>query len=553
MGLKTEFFIARRMLRGGFEKKISRPIVNLASVGIVLGVMVMILSISIANGFQLEVKNKVLGFGGHIQITEQFGNISQETGKMLVDQQWTSDLSQDPFIKHIQKIAYKPGILQNRNGEDTTSSGKMINEIAGSVFKGVGNDYDLDFLSTHLKEGVIPKFETQTTNDSILISLYTANQLKLSLGQSISCFFVSEGGPKQKKLVIGGIYETGLEDFDKQFVFADINLLRDVNKWGIETYISVEENCTNGFIILRADSYGGNGNYFYSWNGASFSEANRIPFCMESDSMTIRVVSSDIVTSGYFDEPDLYSVPDTAWLTIVKKDTSLTCECSSTDELLSMDYPDESSTIFTVNGITYDAHLKTSGGSNKYYCGGYEVLVHELDDLDEAKKTVNFYTDNVLNVQTIKDRNEDIFNWLSMLDLNVFIIIGLMILVAIINMTSALLVIILERTRMIGILKSLGGKNWSIRKIFLLNGSYIILRGILIGTLLAILIIFLQNTFGFLKLSQSNYYVSTVPMHYVWFKMLLIDLGSFLVCLLALVIPSNMITRISPVTAIKFE
>jgi len=129
----------------------------------------------------------------------------------------------------------------------------------------------------------------------------------------------------------------------------------------------------------------------------------------------------------------------------------------------------------------------------------------------------------------------------------------LMILVAVINMTSALLVIILERTKMIGILKSLGAKNWSIRQIFLMNGGFIILKGILYGNILAFGIIIFQNATGFLTLSQSNYYVSVVPMHYLFWQTIAVNLGAYIICNLALILPSYVITRISPVTAIKFE
>lgn len=554
MGLKTELFIARRMLRGGFEKKISKPIVNLASIGIVLGVAVMILSISVANGFQKEVRDKVLGFGGHIQVTNVFSNESQETSKMLIDQEWVKDIEDDPTLSHIQMIAYKPGILQTKQSSDTTDSGKDIREISGVIFKGISNDYDYSFIEKSMIKGNIPAYQiSQDPNDSILMSLYTASQLKVDTGEKVSCFFVTETGPKQKNLIVGGIFETGLEDFDKQFVFTDLSQLQQINKWGIETYINIEETCTNGFVILKAETYGGNGDYFHSWNGSKFAEANRIPLCLEEGNLTVQLISSDVVSSGYFEEPDLYSVPDTAWLQITKIGDSSSCDCETPNASLNLVYVDDSTTLFLVNGHQYKAVLKTSGGSDKYYCGGYEVLVNEFDELSSAKKSVQFYTDQMLNVQSITDRHPEIFNWLNMLDLNVFIIIGLMILVAIINMTSALLVIILERTRMIGILKALGGNNWQIRKIFLINGSYIILRGIIIGTLLALLIIFLQNSFGFLKLSQSNYYVSKVPMHYVWWPILLINIGSFIICNLAMLLPSYLVTKISPVRAIKFE
>jgi lipoprotein-releasing system permease protein len=554
MGLKTELFIARKMLRGGFEKKISKPIVNLASVGIVLGVAVMILSISVASGFQKEVRDKVLGFGGHIQITEEFTNESQETTKMLIAQEWVQDIQDDPDLSHIQMIAYKPGIVQSKQTTDTTDSGKDIREISGVIFKGISDDYDYDFIEQAMVNGKIPNYQiSKTPNDSILISLYTANQLKVDTGDKLACFLVTEEGPKQKNLIVGGVYETGLEDFDKQFVFMDLSMIQSINGWGIETYITIEETCTNGFVILKAETYGGNGNYYHSWNNAKYSEANRVPLCLEEGEMTVQLVSSDIVSSGYFEDPDLNSVPDTAWLHIVKVGDSSSCDCESPNASTQLDYVDDSTTYFYTNGHQYIATLTTTGGTNNYYCGGYEVLVENFEALDDSKKGVQFYTNNVMNVQSITDRHPEIFNWLNMLDLNVVIIISLMILVAIINMTSALLVIILERTRMIGIIKALGGRNWLIRKIFLLNGSFIILRGIVIGTLLAILIIFLQNTFGFLKLSQSNYYVSEVPMHYVWFPMLLINVGSFIICNLAMLLPSYLVTKIQPVKAIKFE
>lgn len=554
MGLKTELFIARRMLRGGFEKKISKPIVNLASVGIILGITVMILSISVATGFQKEVRDKVLGFGGHIQVTDVFMNESQETSKMLIDQTWKQDIVDDPMLKHIQMIAYKPGIIQSKISTDTTDSGKDIREISGVIFKGISDDYDYSFIENAMVKGSIPNYKiTNEPNDSILISLYTANQLKVDTGDKLACFLVTDNGPKQKNFKVGGVYETGLEDFDKQFAFIEISQIQDMNKWGIETYIGIEETCTNGFVILRAETYGGNGKYHHSWNGASFSEANRIPLCIEEKELTVELVSSDVISSGYFEDPKLYSVPDTAWLHIVKEKDSIACDCESLNASTQLEYIDDSTTLFYAGGIKYTATLRTSGGSNKYYCGGYEVLVNNFEDLDEAKKSVNFYSENVMNVQSIVDRNQDIFNWLNMLDLNVIIIIGLMILVAIINMTSALLVIILERTRMIGVIKSLGGRNWLIRKIFLINGSFIILRGLVIGTLLALVIISLQNTFGFLKLSQSNYYVSEVPMHFDWGAILLVNLGAFIICNMAMLLPSYLVTKIQPVKAIKFE
>ena len=112
---------------------------------------------------------------------------------------------------------------------------------------------------------------------------------------------------------------------------------------------------------------------------------------------------------------------------------------------------------------------------------------------------------------------------------------------------------ILEKTQMIGILKSLGSTNWSIRKIFIYNGGLLILIGILLGNLIAISIIIIQNQFGLITLPQENYFVSTVPMHFPILPYLLINAGAFIICFAALIIPSYLITKISPIKAIKVE
>lgn len=541
------------MLKGDFEKRISKPIVLLATIGIALGIGVMIVSMSVAVGFQTEVRDKVLGFGGHVQITKVFSNDAQETSKMKKNQPWISDLLQEDKIKSIHQIAYKPGIIQSREVVDTNSQGKDIRDMSGMIFKGIGQDYDYDFLRQNLKSGSIPLFEVKgAKNDSILISQFTANQLQVRTGEKVTCFFVSDDGPKQKNKIVGGIYETGLEDFDKKFSFMDIYEINDINGWGIETFISLEETCSNGLLILKASTFGGNGNYRYQWNGSSYSEADRIPLCIDSDTTIITLVSSDFEYSSYLEQPELSSIPDTAKLTIITK-AQPTCDCANNNEQLQANYIDNQQTEYTQAGRKITTYLETSGGSYNYYCGGFEVIMKDFESLQEGKKTVQFYTDNVLHVQSITERNQDIFNWLGMLDLNVYIIIGLMILVAVINMTSALLVIILERTKMIGILKSLGAKNWSIRKIFLVNGGFIVLKGILYGNILAFAIIIFQNTTGFLTLSQSNYYVSVVPMHYLWWQTIAVNVGAYIICNLALILPSYVITKISPIAAIKFE
>ncbi|MBC8399477.1 MAG: ABC transporter permease [Flavobacteriales bacterium] len=264
------------------------------------------------------------------------------------------------------------------------------------------------------------------------------------------------------------------------------------------------------------------------------------------------LITTDFASYSYLDEPEPNSVPDTAWLSILV-DSAFSCASSSSNMGIDFDVVEDNNLKYYFNGKAITTRLQTSGGSAKYYTGGFEILLKDYNDLFIANDLIKRHTTREFSVSTITERNEEIFNWLNMLDLNVYIIIGLMILVAIINMTSALLVIILERTQMIGILKALGQGNWSIRKIFLYNGGYLITKGMLYGNILAIGMIALQNQFHILTLPQANYYVSVVPMSFPVTAIVLVDVCAFVLCFIALVLPSYMITRISPVKAIKFE
>lgn len=548
--MNTELYIAKRMLKSSSsEKGISRPIVWLAIAGITLGIAVMILSVSIATGFQKEIRDKVIGFGSHIQITEGYSNFSFESSPMLTEQLFLHNLLNDSKIKHIQNIAYKPAIIQSKEGVEV--DGKEVRDIQGVVFKGVDNTFDKDFFNKNLVLGKFPLYSEKGINDSIVISNFMAKKLQLNLHDKIAVFFIKEDGPKQRNLLVSGIYETGLEDFDKQFAIIDINHIRKLNNWGISAHLMVNSECENGYPVIEAYVTGGNGNYRYSWNEGSLTESNKISLSTIKDT-TIMLVTTDFKSEDYLTEIEPVSIPDTAWISI-KTVESFDCKCEENNYSMDITSINDSSNIYSINGKEFTTTEKTSGGSGQYYTGAIEVLLHQYEDLFDAKDYVQQYVTMEYNVSSITERNEEIFNWLAMLDMNVYIIIGLMVLVAVINMTAALLVLILERTQMIGILKALGSINWSIRKIFLYNGGYLITKGILYGNILALGLIFLQNQFEIITLPQSNYYVSVVPMAFPIITILLVNLGAFIVCFLALILPSYMITRISPVKAIRFE
>lgn len=186
--------------------------------------------------------------------------------------------------------------------------------------------------------------------------------------------------------------------------------------------------------------------------------------------------------------------------------------------------------------------------------GGFEVFLDRMEDLPYFSDLLYYeIAGQDLEVQNIKEINPNIFEWLALQDMNEQVILGLMILVAIINMITALLILILERTNMIGILKSLGATDWLIRKIFLYNAAYIVGWGLVIGNLLGLSICWLQLKFGFIKLPEESYYISVAPIDIEPITVVILNLGTMIVCLFALIWPSFLATSINPIKAIRFK
>jgi lipoprotein-releasing system permease protein len=190
--------------------------------------------------------------------------------------------------------------------------------------------------------------------------------------------------------------------------------------------------------------------------------------------------------------------------------------------------------------------------------GSFEVFVNDFTQISQIGPEVYNNTINkedptkALDTQTIAQKYYYIFEWLKLFDFNILVILIIMIVVATINMVVALLVLILERTQMIGILKSIGANNWTIRKIFLYNATHLIVKGLLWGNIIGVGLLLIQKYFGIVKLNPENYYVNTAPVDINILYILLLNLGTVLVCLAVLLIPSYIITKISPVKAIKF-
>ncbi|WPV00364.1 ABC transporter permease [Mucilaginibacter sp. cycad4] len=185
--------------------------------------------------------------------------------------------------------------------------------------------------------------------------------------------------------------------------------------------------------------------------------------------------------------------------------------------------------------------------------GQYELRVADFDHINEAAYALETVLPVKLKEYTIEEDYPTIFEWLNLLDVNSIVMLVLMVAVAVINMISALLIMILERTAMIGMLKAMGASNWAIRKIFLINASYLIGLGLLLGNLLGIGLGYFQMYTHFFQLDQASYYMTFVPVEFNVFDIVALNIGTLIICLLVLIIPSTLVSRISPVKAIQFK
>lgn len=414
--MNAELFIAKKITGTGENKKqISGPIVNIAVFGISLGLAVMILSVAIVTGFKNEVRNKVIGFGAHIQITNFDSNNSFETVPIDRNQVSSALLNQIDGVTHTQVYITKSGIIKTKEN------------IQAIVLKGVEKGFDWSFLENSLVDGTVFQLEDSVKSNRILISEYISNLLSLKVGDKLTVYFVQEP-PRMRPFIVSGIYKTSIEDFDKAFAVVDMRHLQKLNDWTADQVSGYE---------IQIDNYN-----------------------------------------------NLSALTDS---------------------------------VFEVAGYHFTE--------------------------DGAK----------LKISNIKQRYPQIFDWLNMQDVNVWIILGLMLLVAGINMISGLLILILERTNMIGLLKGLGYSNWRIRKIFLYQSAFLISKGLLWGNVIGIGLSLFQYYTGAFPLDEATYYIDRVPINLQISHLIYLNLGTLIIIVAMMVIPSYIITRISPAKAIKFN
>lgn len=523
-------FIARRILRPeeADKRSLSRPIVVIAVLGIVVGMAVMILTVGITRGFQREVRAKVTGAGGHLQITALWQSDPKETPRIPIDQSFYPWLDTVPGVAHIQIYATKPGIIETDQ------------EIQGVVVKGVGTDHDWTFMQEHLVSGRVPLIGDAERSIDLLLSRFLADRLRIQVDDTITVYLIKgRDYIRPRKFHVSGIYETGIEQIDHQLVLIDIGHLQRFSQWGLKAEIRVGELEQGRYVEIEGLAFGGDRKYTLEWFGRELEGRgpHRIdlwagPRSNGTDPAQGSMIDTSRITLVVHD--DDHTIPDTAWV----KFTSTTQKDLNT--------PLRSEGLQVERG--------GSGGSHTMYVGGFEVTLDRYEDLMRLDDLVyEKYLPTELRSTSVRDRFPELFTWLQLLDKNVVVVIILMIIVSIINMTSALLILILERTTMIGILKALGSSNGAIRRIFLVDAAYILGIGILLGDLLGIGLAWLQQRFGLVKLPVETYYVDRVVVDLDLWPILLLNAGTLVVCVAALILPSMLVSRIAPAKAIRFE
>lgn len=218
--MNVPYFLARRIYADNDnQKKVSRPAVRIAIIGVAVGLAVMIVSVCVVLGFKHAIRDKVVGFGSHIQVAE-FSMLQQGTDSPIeVDDSVMNVLQHIEGVKHVQRFAMKQGIL------------KTDTDFLGVAFKGVGPEFDSTFIHQHLLEGVVPKFSDKSSGNKILVSKVMADKLKLTCGSRIFAYFIDDSGVRTRRFTIAGIYQTNLTQYDNVMCYVDLYTAVKLNGW----------------------------------------------------------------------------------------------------------------------------------------------------------------------------------------------------------------------------------------------------------------------------------------------------------------------------------
>lgn len=409
--MNVAWFISKRL---AFVKKhaFSGFIIKLAKGATALSVAVMIVALSFVNGFQQVISEKVFSFWGHIRVLQDVDDRSSiaEEYPIVRDAGVETYLNRVPEAISVDRYATKSAILKFETG------------IESVLLKGLDSGYNQARYHGFLQQGNFFSFRQKGYSQQMVISAYTANRLNVQVNDSMLVFFFRPDGSRTaRRLVISGIFKTGIEEYDKNFALCDINLIRRLNNWG--------EDEIGGYEIFIKDY-------------------------KQTEPITQRI---------YNDLPQTW----------------------------------------------------------------YSKSIHEI--------------------------YPTIFDWLNLQGQLKNILLVIMLVVAAVNLITCLIILVLDRTRMIGVLKALGSKDQTIQRVFLYNTFWIALTGVVIGTVLGLGVCWLQQATGFIRLNEEAYFVDKAEVLIKWWQILAVAAGTLFICMLTLIIPTWLVRKINVVKAIQFR
>ena len=405
-------YIAKNLIKGN-KKAFSSFILRVSILATTISVAAMIVALSFINGFQQVVAEKIFHFWGHIRVQhyEPLKSTIAEASPIYRVDSVENNLRNNKSIKSFAPYANKSAILKNAG------------LIEGVLVKGIDESYPLEKIDRFLVKGKWPSLMKNDTSNQIALSSFTANQLNIKVGESILIYFIQENGelPKTRKLIISGIYKTGIDVYDKVYAIGNLRMIQKLNDW-------------------------------------------------------------------------------------------------------------DSSTV-----------------------GGYEIDLFDVAQMENNAEEIYNKLPAGWNAISLKQLSPEIFDWLELQNTNKAILIIVMIIIASINLITCLLILILERTNMIAMLKAMGTKENAIQQIFIYYGTWISFRGIGYGTILGLGICYLQQYTKFIKLNEEAYYIDAAPVSVDYTQVFLIALFTLVLSMLILVIPSIISRKINPSKALQFR
>lgn len=432
------FFIVKKIALNQHQA-FSRFILKISVTAVALSLVVMIIATALISGFQQTISQKVYGFWAHVIVTPFKAAESLDKEPVSKSSTIYTNPTQYEHVNHVQSIALKGGILHTKE------------DFEGIILKGIGSDFKTDPFINYIEQGQLFSLDEDKNNKGILVSSITASRLQLAVGDKLLISFLEDDAKVRKRsFEVSGIYNSGIEEFDKQYAWIDIAVIQDLNGWS--------QDEVGGFEIFI----------------------------------------------------DQDALEESKLLVYAKK----------------------------IAGI---------------FLPREKSLELQREPLDIIGEEIYYTIDNDLYAQTIKEFKPDIFNWLALQNTNEIVILAVMLLVSAVNMITSLLILILERTQMIGTLKALGSTNKQVRNVFVWNGIFIIGLGILFGNIIGIGLCSIQDFTHIIKLPEDSYYISYAPVKLEWPWLIFLNIFTMVTGAIFLLLPAMLVNKIDAIKAIRFS